>query len=103
MEKKPELHIEKLVNMYAVADKVAEIFMPAFSCENHAKAIQGFADAANDPRGVIIKHPSEYDLYFLGTYNQRTGMTHNNIQFLANAKELLKVQVNDEQNNKALN
>ena len=102
MEKKPELHIEKNINMYAVADKVAEIFMPAFSCENHAKAIQGFADAANDPKGVIIKHPSEYDLYFLGTYNQRSGFTTNNIQYLANAKELLKVQIN-EQDNKTLN
>lgn len=103
MEKKPEHHIEKLVNMYAVYDKVAEIFMPAFSCENHAKAIQGFADATNDPRGVIIKHPSEYELYFLGTYNQRTGKTENNIQYLAVAKELLKVQVKNEQENKTLN
>lgn len=102
MKKKPELHIEKLVNMYAVADKVAEIFMPAFSCENHAKAIQGFADVANDPKGVVIKHPSEYDLYFLGTYNQRTGFTTNNLQYLANAKELMKVNIN-EQKDKTLN
>ena len=103
MENKKEHKIKKLVNMYAVADKVAEIFMPAFSCENHAKAIQGFADAANDPKGVIIKHPNEYELYFLGTYNQRTGFTANNLQYLANAKELLKVKVINEQENKTLN
>ena len=103
MEKKPELKIEKIVQMYAVYDRVAEIYMPAFSCENHSKAMQGFADAVNDPRGVIIKHPSEYDLYFMSTFNQRTGETKNYIQFLANAKELLKVQVKNEQDNKALN
>lgn len=107
MENKEELKVEKLVQMYAVRDKVAEIFMPAFSCENHSKAIQGFSDAANDPKGVIIKHPSEYELYFMGTYNQRTGETKNTIQYLATAKELLKADLSkvnlDEQKNKTLN
>lgn len=107
MENKKELKIEKLVNMYAVYDSVADIFMPAFTCENHAKAIQGFGDAANDPKGVIIKHPSDYSLYFLGTYNQRSAETINNRQFLATAKDLLKVDLSkvnfDEQKNKTLN
>ena len=99
MEKKK---IEKLVNMYAVYDKVAEIFMPAFSCENHPKAIQGFSDVANDTKGVVIKHRSEYELYYLGSFNQNTGETINTIHKLATANELLKVEIN-EQKNKNLN
>lgn len=101
MENK-KIKIKKFVNMYAVYDKVAEIFMPAFSCENHSKAIQGFGDVANDPRGTVIKHPSDYELYFLGTYDQSTGETMNTIQYLVTAKELLKVQIN-EQKDKTLN
>lgn len=97
-----KIKIKKLINMYAVYDKVAEIFMPAFSCENHAKAIQGFSDVANDPKGVVIKHPSDYELYFLGSFDQSTGETINTIQHLAVAKELLKVQIN-EQKDKTLN
>lgn len=102
MEQKNELHIEKLVKQYAVRDKVADIFMPNFSCENHAKAIQGFSDAANNPKGTIIEHPADYELYYLGTFNQRTGETVNEKQYLVTAKDVLRVKIN-EQKNKNLN
>lgn len=81
---------EKIVEEYAVYDMVAEQFMPSFRSQNKYKALQGFKDVANDKNSPINKHADSYQLYLLGTFNEKTGERTNNKQLLATASDLIE-------------
>ena len=98
MEKENK-NFEKIVEEYAVYDMVAEQFMPSFRSANKYKALQGFKDVANDKKSQINKHPESYQLYTLGTFNEKTGERTNNKQLLATASDLIERSINDQDTN----
>lgn len=61
------------VNIYAIQDSKAGIFLQPFPSINNATALRGFADAANKPDTNVGQHPSDYILFFLGTYDDQDG------------------------------
>lgn len=91
---------EKIVEEYAVYDMVAEQFMPSFRSQNKLKALQGFKDVANDKNSPINKHADSYQLYLLGTFNEKTGERTNNKQLLATASDLIERSINDQNTNR---
>lgn len=78
---------EKLVNLYSVKDKVAEQFMPEFRSVNDLKAIQGFVDALTDEKSIMSKHAEEYELYKIGTFNEKTGEIISEIKLVTKGEE----------------
>lgn len=63
--------------IYAVIDTKAEAIIGFLMiCKHEAQAIRNFCDVADDPKGMINRHPDDYDLYRLGwltTDNQLIG------------------------------
>lgn len=58
---------------YAIYDsKLAEFNTPFFSPNNNT-AIRTFTDAANDPTTNINRHPEDFSLHHIGTYETDNG------------------------------
>ncbi|QXP08486.1 MAG: nonstructural protein [Arizlama microvirus] len=58
----------------AVRDVKTENFrFPAFSVAVGA-AIREFVDACGDDKSVMFRHPEDFQLYKLGTFDDRTGV-----------------------------
>ena len=60
------------MKVFTVYDLKSESYMPPFCVRAKGEAIRGFADQANDKNSAIGAHPSDYVLYELGDYDDRT-------------------------------
>ncbi|WNK14812.1 MAG: nonstructural protein [Microvirus sp.] len=63
------------VNIYAVRDRAIDTFAQPMFMASHGGAIRSFNDAVNDPKGEsnLCKHPEDFDLYYLGVYDDAVG------------------------------
>lgn len=60
--------------MYSIRDKKSEIFHKPWHANSHGEAERKFKQVANDPKSDNIHDfPEDFDLYYLGTYNDNTG------------------------------
>nr|QJB20854.1 MAG: nonstructural protein [Microvirus sp.] len=59
--------------LYSVRDSKAEYFEGIFPAKTHGEAERGFTTAVNDPKSTISKFPEDYDLYYLGEFDDHTG------------------------------
>lgn len=60
--------------LYVVRDVKAEFFGDPILLDNDAMARRLFFDAARDPNSPLSKHPEDYALYLVGTYDARTAV-----------------------------
>lgn len=60
-------------SLYVVRDVKAEFYGDPIVLDNDAMARRLFFDAASDPNSPLSKHPEDYALYLVGTYDYRTG------------------------------
>lgn len=61
--------------MFSVYDAKAGAFNTPFFMATDEMAIRGFTDACNDPQTMFHKHPADFVLYLVGTFNDQTGET----------------------------
>lgn len=61
------------LKMYSVRDTKAEIYHAPWYKNTHGEAEREFQTIADDPKSTIYKHPEDYDLYFVGEYDDQTG------------------------------
>lgn len=59
--------------MFTIRDAKAEIFHPPFYKATHGEAERDFRVLANDSKGQISQFPEDFDLYYLGEYNDQEG------------------------------
>lgn len=59
--------------MVAIRDRAIDAFMQPFFVPARGAAIRAFQDEINRKDGDMYKHPDDYDLYFLGTYDDSDG------------------------------
>jgi len=59
--------------MYSIFDSKAEIYKTPFEQVNNAEAMRTFHDLVNDKNTIISKHPEDYDLYNIGTWDNENG------------------------------
>jgi len=59
---------------FTIRDSKAECFNTPFFQKSHGEAERSFREIANDQKSMISKYPEDYDLYYLGTYNDQTGL-----------------------------
>lgn len=65
-----------VLKMFAVFDTKADFFGQPFFEQEEASAIRAFGDAVNDgsnPNNQWYKHPEDFQLYLLGTFDNLTG------------------------------
>lgn len=63
-----------LLRCFAVWDVKAEAFMRPFFAVTAGSAIRGFSDAVNAPDSEIAKHPEDYTLFEVGTFDDHSGL-----------------------------
>lgn len=62
-----------LTRMYVIKDTKAGVFNTPFFQHTHGTAERAFQDLINDSQSSVNKHPEDYDLYYLGTYDDLSG------------------------------
>lgn len=62
------------LKMYSVRDSKSEIFNQPWFQKTHGEAERSFTELVNDDKSMISKYPEDYDLYFLGIYNNDSGL-----------------------------
>lgn len=61
-------------HVFSVLDsKVGSYAQPWFS-PTIASGIRAFTEAATDPASMLAKHPGDFTLYLLGTFDDETGV-----------------------------
>lgn len=59
--------------MFTVHDQKAETFMPPFFVPSKGLAIRAFEDCINSDDHHFGKHPADYTLFFLGSFDTDNG------------------------------
>ena len=58
--------------LITVHDSKSGIFTPPVSVIAIGEAIRTFEDAVNDPQSPFNKHPEDYTLFHIGSYDETT-------------------------------
>lgn len=76
---------------YSVKDLKAAAFAPPFFLGRDEVAVRTFSDAIKDPTHPMHQHPGDYELYYLGEFNDETGQLQgaNTPQFLCDGDGLI--------------
>lgn len=59
---------------FAIKDLKAEGFNTPFFQQTFGLAERSFKDACQDEKTSLAKHPEDYSLFFIGEFNQSTGI-----------------------------
>lgn len=77
----------------AVKDRAADMFGRPFYTRTTAEAVRSFTDEANNKDSQIHKHPEDYDLFLLGTFNEDTGRIEQDVShpnLIVRAQDLIR-------------
>lgn len=80
---------------FSVYDEKAQAFLPPFTLPRPGIAIRTFTDCVNDPTHAFGKHPSDYTLFRLGTFNDENGKITMEKSAIANGIEYLHPELAD--------
>jgi len=62
------------LKMYSIRDLKSEVYKAPFYKKTHGEAERDFKTAVNDPQsGSLNQYPEDYDLFFVGEYDDNTG------------------------------
>ena len=62
------------LNAYTIYDVASGIYMRPFFSQADGQAMRGFKDIALDADHEVGKHPEDYTLYRVGSFNDVTGV-----------------------------
>lgn len=74
------------LKMYSIRDAKGEIFHPPFYKKTHGEAERDFATLCRDEKSTIWQYPDDFDLYYVGVYDDQTGK----IQSLDTPQHMIK-------------
>ncbi len=60
--------------MFCVHDVKAKAYMQPWFLHQDGMATRAFADCVNDPEHNFGRHPADYTLFFIGVFDDATGM-----------------------------
>lgn len=88
-----------LMQIFAIYDSKAEVYNKPFYELTIASAIRAFSDAANDTQTAFAKHPADYTLFHIGTFDDATAKIDLNESFnnLGNCLEHIQPQIDNNQ------
>lgn len=62
-----------LHELYCIRDTKTEVYGKPFTQHARGEALRTATQVANDPQTLIGQYPEDYDLYYLGKYNDQDG------------------------------
>lgn len=62
-----------LLKVFAVRDGKAEFYMSPFFQKTMGEAERSFRSLVNDEKSIVHQYPEDYDLYYLGEYDDQSG------------------------------
>lgn len=62
-----------IINIYTIFDDKAKIYNKPFYMHNDAVALRALTDLADDPNTDVHKHPEDFVLFKLGTFDDVSG------------------------------
>ena len=62
-----------MLKMCSIRDVKAEAWLTPMFFQANAQAIRSFGDAVGDRNSEFGKHPEDYNLYCLGSFDDQTG------------------------------
>lgn len=62
------------LNVYSIYDTKANAYAQPFYSQTDGSAIRAFSDHANEKGTPANKHPDDYILFRIGTYDDETGV-----------------------------
>lgn len=63
--------------MVAIKDRALNAYMRPFFAQTKGQAIRMFNDEINNADSPMHKHPDDYDLWYLGEWDDQTGRLDN--------------------------
>lgn len=75
-----------ILKAFSVRDSKAEVFNTPFFQKTHGEAERSFRELVRDPKTMPGKYPEDYDLYYLGEYDDQTGK----MELIASPQHLMK-------------
>lgn len=63
-----------ILKVFSILDVKADSFVNLFTFSTNGQAIRAFKDLVNDERSTISKHPGDYRLSCVGTFDDSTGV-----------------------------
>lgn len=69
-----------ILHIYSVYDSKAKAFLPPFFMHNDALAKRIFGDCASDPKHQFNKHPEDYSLFCLGSWDDQNALIEQRAQ-----------------------
>lgn len=77
--------------LISVKDSKAESWSVPAASDNKATALRDFGSLVADGRTLVGQHPSDFDLYVVGTFDLITGLVESRIpEHLANGSDFVK-------------
>lgn len=73
--------------LVALYDRATESYAPVMTVNTRGEAIRSLRDAMRDPQAPIARHPSDYELYMVGEYNDQTGEITPKKELIARAED----------------
>lgn len=66
------------LNIYAIYDNKISAYSQPFYSHTHGSALRAFSDHVNDAQSAPNKHPEDFALYHLGTFDDQAGAIEGN-------------------------
>lgn len=79
-----------LLHMFTVFDVKAKAYLPPFFMPQVGQAVRSFGDAVSDETHAFHKHPEDYTLFIVGSFDDASGVVkvEGALQVVARAIEL---------------
>lgn len=62
-----------LLKVYTIRDSKAEVYNTPFFQKTHGEAERSFNQLLRDEKSMVNKYPEDYDLYFIGNWDDQEG------------------------------
>lgn len=62
-----------LLNAYAIYDNKALVYGVPFFAPTDGSAVRSFRDLSNDPNTTVGRHPGDFSLFSIGSYEDGNG------------------------------
>lgn len=62
-----------VLRVYSIRDAKAEVFNTPFYQKTHGEAERNFRTLVNDGKSTVNQFPEDFDLYYLGQYDDNEG------------------------------
>lgn len=65
------------LNVYTIYDSKVKAYMAPFMAQTNGAALRMFEDTVRDEKTVLNKHPEDYSLFAIATFDDSTGKYEN--------------------------